>query len=411
MRKLREYYWPSLAKDTHDYTLGHLYCAKHGTARRSQSQSSPSVAGKMVLLGMDFKGPLPQARLSVEESIQCCFPQFSDCTVATTHPPENGFAGSQFTHIFLVIDYFSRFVWAFPVSAANQTEAIRCLIWLFQIWGPPRAIYSDIGTHFSGATMQKFLSSQGTLWIPAPSGSKRSTGMVEKANDLLERILKKISQREDWPFRVQRSAYELNRREVRSLGFSPYEIMFGYQPSSSSELKIPTLRHEDEHASAVLAHMANLEVERDKVIQKYSLRRQLQKNRHDLGVSRNISYSSGDLVMLYDHSAAKRKLCASYRGPFIISGLAGDNGKSYTLRQVNGEPIRNTYHGDQLRPFRLREGYLVTDEELGIKVYQNIRLGRSRHKLSAVVELVPGAHCISNAVDLASCFPILKPLN
>ncbi|KAI1003000.1 hypothetical protein K3495_g5204 [Podosphaera aphanis] len=218
--------------------------------------------------------------------------------------------------------------------------------------------------------MQKFLSSQGTLWIPAPSGSKRSMGMVKKANDLLERILKKIPQREDWPLRVQRSAYELNRREVRSLGFSPYEIMFGYnQPHSSLELKIPTLRHEDEHASAVLAHMANLEVERDKVIQKDSLRRQLQKNRHDLSVSRNISYSSGDLVMLYDHSAAKRKLCASYRGPFIISGSAGDNGKSYTLRQVNGEPIRNTYDGDQLRPFRLRESYLVTGKELGIKIF------------------------------------------
>lgn len=58
----------------------------------------------------------------------------------------------------MVIDYFSRFVWAFPDSAANQAEAIRCLIWFFEIWGPPVAIYADIGSHFSGATMQKFLS-------------------------------------------------------------------------------------------------------------------------------------------------------------------------------------------------------------------------------------------------------------
>ncbi|KAI0993183.1 hypothetical protein K3495_g15001, partial [Podosphaera aphanis] len=180
MRKLREYYWPRLAKDTHDYILGCMYCAKHGTARRSQSQSSPSVSQKMALLGMDFIGPLPQAKLSVEESIRCCFPQFSECTTITDDPPENGFTSSQFTHIFLVIDYFSRFVWAFPVSAANQTEAIRCLIWLFEIWGPPGAIYSDIGTHFSGAKMQQFLSNQNVLWIPAPSGSKRSTGMAEK---------------------------------------------------------------------------------------------------------------------------------------------------------------------------------------------------------------------------------------
>ncbi|KAI0992768.1 hypothetical protein K3495_g15417, partial [Podosphaera aphanis] len=175
MRKLRDYYWPKLAKDTNDYILGCLYCAKHGTARRSQSQSSPSVSEKMALLGMDFIGPLPQAKLSVEESIQRCFPQFSDFTV-DSDPPESGFTSSQFTHIFLVIDYFSRFVWAFPVSAANQTEAIRCLIWIFEIWGAPVAIYSDIGTHFSGSKIQQFLANHDVLWIPAPSGSKNING-------------------------------------------------------------------------------------------------------------------------------------------------------------------------------------------------------------------------------------------
>lgn len=112
--------------------------------------------------------------------------------------------------------------------------------------------------------------------MPAPSASKRSTGMVEKANDLLERILKKVPHREEWPLRVQRSAYELNRREIRSLGFSPYEIMFRYQSPSSLELKIPILRRsqlhfllyntdlnsldEDEHASSVLNYMTNLDI-------------------------------------------------------------------------------------------------------------------------------------------------------
>lgn len=158
-------------------------------------------------------------------------------------------------------------------------------------------------------------------------------------------------------------------------------------------------------------NMANLEVERDEVIQKDSLHRQLQKNRHDLGVSQSISYSPGDLVMPYDHSGAKRKLCPAYRGPFVISGLAGDYGKSYNLRQINGDHIRNTFQRDQLRPFRLREGYLITGEELGIKVYQNIRLVRSRHKLPAVVEFVPGAHYNSNAVNLASCYPIFSSPN
>ncbi|RKF63300.1 hypothetical protein OnM2_026084 [Erysiphe neolycopersici] len=103
----------------------------------------------------------------------------------------------------------------------------QAILSLFEIWGPPEAICADIGSHFSGATIEKFLSQQGVLWMPTPSASKRSTGMVEKANELLERILK-VPHREVWLLRVLRSAYELNRREIRLLGFTPCGIAFGY---------------------------------------------------------------------------------------------------------------------------------------------------------------------------------------
>ncbi|POS82330.1 hypothetical protein EPUL_005215, partial [Erysiphe pulchra] len=41
------------------------------------------------------------------------------------------------------------------------------------------------------------------------------------------------------------------------------------------------------------------------------------------------------LVMLYDHARAKIKLHASYRGPFVVAGFAGEHKKSYLLRQVD----------------------------------------------------------------------------
>ncbi|RKF61916.1 putative eka-like protein, partial [Erysiphe neolycopersici] len=99
----------------------------------------------------------------------------------------------------MLVDYFSRFVWAFPCSTPDQAEAIRCLIWLFSIFGTPISIYADIGTHFTGGSMARFLQDHKVLFTPAPSGAKRATGMVEKMNDLLERILKKQSNKSEWP--------------------------------------------------------------------------------------------------------------------------------------------------------------------------------------------------------------------
>ena len=96
-----------------------------------------------------------------------------------------------YTHILHVIDYFSRFTWAFLVTSATQEEVIRCLQIIFDRFGFPVAFYTDEGTHFNGMKIQDWLLSLGILWIGAPVGAKRSTRMIEKANDLLERVLKK----------------------------------------------------------------------------------------------------------------------------------------------------------------------------------------------------------------------------
>ena len=73
----------------------------------------------------------------------------------------------------------------------DQAEVIRCLIWLFNIFGPPISIYADIGFHFTGRSMKQFLKDHKVMFTPARSVAKRATGTVEKSNDLLEMILKK----------------------------------------------------------------------------------------------------------------------------------------------------------------------------------------------------------------------------
>ena len=55
------------------------------------------------------------------------------------------------------------------------------------------------------------------------------------------------------------------------------------------------------------------------------------KDRHDLGVRGQGSFSPGDLVVLYDTKSIKKKMHRAYKGPFIIVGPEGFQGKSYYL--------------------------------------------------------------------------------
>ncbi|POS81885.1 hypothetical protein EPUL_006527 [Erysiphe pulchra] len=211
--------------------------------------------------------------------------------------------------------------------------------------------------------MAKFLQSQKVLYIPAPSTAKRATGMIEKANNLSERVMKGMVSKPEWPIYVHRVAYEMNRREIRHLGYSPYEIIFGYNPPSSLEPEVPHMKrsklllelqkfdfdnveNDEIMAEAVFHHVAKVEAIKSRIRRKDDWRRLVQKEKHDLGVWQRWEYIPGSLVMVYDHIHAKDKLHTAYRGPFVITGYGGDHGKSFTIRQFNGENIKNTFHGD-----------------------------------------------------------------
>ncbi|KAI0995222.1 hypothetical protein K3495_g12960, partial [Podosphaera aphanis] len=178
LRFLRDLYWPSMLKDTHDYIEGCLTCAKHGTALRSKTLS------KFLWI---------------------------TSPVSSGHTP------------------------ALPIIR----KTIQFLGEIFEKEGIPVGIYADEGPHFQKAT-REFCRKAGVVWIPAPVAAKRSVGMVEKANDLLQRVLVKGGDSSDWSLRLNRSTFLLNRREIAYLGFSPFELHRGYLPESTLSSSFPS---------------------------------------------------------------------------------------------------------------------------------------------------------------------------
>ncbi len=82
-------------------------------------------------------------------------------------------------------------------------------------------------------------------------------------------------------------------------------------------------------------------------------------------------------------------LTSSWQGPFWVTGLAGDHGKSYTLAQISGKKIKGLLHGDHVRKFCLREGYLIPASESRIPEYQNLRAPKQRKRRPIVTYLAP----------------------
>ena len=163
-----------------------------------------------------------------------------------------------------------------------------------------------------------------------------------------------------------------NNRFMEQLGYTPKQILLGCSdhqlghleqlyptPTSSSILEWVTDRSfkpltMDELALVVWDFMERRENTRERVIFKNEKYKESMKRQHDQGVKER-SFNLRDLCMLWDISmkGIGGKLQPRWRGPFIVEGYAGEHHTSYLLRQINGNKIMGSHHGDHLSKIQL----------------------------------------------------------
>lgn len=161
-----------------------------------------SICHPFQLLGIDFIGPLK----------------------ATS---EGGF-----TYILHVLCYFSLYSFTFPCEDANAEDVIKHLGSLFRMLGCPIAIYWDRGQHFKNTKVEDWLRSKGVRFSSSPSGSHKSTGMVEIGNRLLEDVLRRsMGAEHEWNKVLEKSTQALAHRVISYLGLTPAGILLGRKPS------------------------------------------------------------------------------------------------------------------------------------------------------------------------------------
>ncbi|KAI1000796.1 hypothetical protein K3495_g7401 [Podosphaera aphanis] len=99
--------------------------------------------------------------------------------------------------------------------------------------------------------------------------------------DLTQRVIKKDGR--PWPLIVQSSSREINKRDITHLGYSPFEILLGFQPTGSLDLLFPSslrldlvanlrdfvsVDEESVEAEAMLNHNADQCLRRQTVIER-----------------------------------------------------------------------------------------------------------------------------------------------
>ena len=380
LRMLRgRYYWPTRIRDVALYCKSCDACQRFGPlcpSRRSL-KTIPNVQ-PMDMLGIDFVGPISPHAINT---------------------------GSRY--ILIVVDYFSRYLFAEATSKTDGETVTKVVRQIAQKMGWPLAIYSDNASYFVKGQFPTELEKRKVLLFSAPITHPSSVGLAEKYVHLTMTALRTILQGgggeplplENWEKVLPAAVFAINNRIVRTHGFSPAQLLFGFTPRGHPEdfslrdklvaytglleekmnswIKDRSVEKWEEEG--VLSDREDNDGEdndrwlqltkieerrRDAAMKTYETQKVLEKKE----IGRGEPPQKGDLVLLRRFVVDKdkgRKLEVKWEGPYLVTKLSS-SGVSVTLTDFLTDRVKGRYSTDALKLYVQRQlGEQVGESEMG----------------------------------------------
>jgi hypothetical protein len=343
---VHRYWWKGMHRDTKEYCMSCVVCAKRKVAHRHGDipMLSPQVDqvqeyGPMECIAIDGVGPLPTSG-----------------------------GNQQTSHWLTICDVHTRIGMAIPIRR-ETTENIAYQIvhrWIM-LYGFPRCIISDNGPGFASAVMKrcmKLLDVKVKLILPY---RPQSNGICERLNGTLKSMLGSYTQKtqKEWADLLPHIVFAYNTSVHNATGYTPYYLLYGREACIGSEI---ILRGEREarslpeyikniHRNIALAqqHFANrvnaTADERDRI--------------NDM-MKHTVKYHIGDEVYIYllPKSDAKndvtRKLMSPYHGPYRVTKVIND--VAYQVEHLETKK-KKSVHVSKMKKVHKRPQHLMPPEE------------------------------------------------
>jgi hypothetical protein len=286
-------------------------------------------------------------------------------------------------YILIVVDYFTRYAWAQACPAINGSVVSGVVASIARTFGLPRSVYTDNASYFVEGVFPDYLTVRGVRQFPAPKTHPSSVGLLERYVQLVLYGIRKIvvagGDINQWSSYLDQVVHSMNTRVVRVHGYSPAELMFGYNPvvhhheftvrdnQAAQDLQDRHRRwnHQEDDAGLLGpqqdVHLAARDERTEDVRQRYLTRFVQQQDRQ----GRFAPPKEGDLVLLRRAALDNRydkKLEARWEGPFRLGNIAhhGRSGRLYDIttgQLVKTKPsgLKDRIHLDDLRVYVTRK--------------------------------------------------------
>ena len=334
MRKLRKnFFWPNMKRDVKAWVTSCHACQLLGKPGKRVPKAPlrplPIVKEPFSRVQIDCVGPLPRSSSGHE-------------------------------YMLTIMCLTTRFPEAIPLRTIRSEKIVAEIHNFFCHFGFPKVIQSDNGTNFTSKVFQDYCTSQGIQHVTSVPYHPESQGAIERYHQTLKSMLNSCAfdNPKTWHNLVPQLLFCTRTSVHTSLGFTPAQMVFGYEVKGP--LEIVKERYLNKDAESNVLDMINLNRENyfriQAMAQKHlAVSKAAMKLRYDEGKVQRC-FEVGDEVLVFLPSE-KSLFHARFEGPFEITEKLSE--LNYRISTPSRKQKSRVVHINQIKLYHRREEAMV----------------------------------------------------
>ena len=329
-RLLQHFWWPSVSKDVSEYVRSCHGCQKIGKPGHQLKQYPlkpiPVLDQLFDEVLVDIVGPLPRTSKGNE-------------------------------YILSILETSSRFPEAVPLRKCTSRAVTDALTKYFTMFGLPKRVRSDQGSHFLAHVFQDSLNSLGVSHVVGCAYHPQTQGAVERFHQTLKSMLKGyvLEHEKEWDVGLPFLMFAARTSVHESLGVTPADLVFGHSPRGPLQLLKDNCLEQRTHKSDVRTYVVNMKARLRKALDLAhshlgASQRKMKEHYDTKAVKREFAVGDDVLVQLpVQGNALTATLCGPYRVKQKVDNF------NYVVLTPDRRKKSQLCHINQLRQYTPRQ--------------------------------------------------------
>ena len=332
---LNHFYWPGIKSDVSQHCKSCHTCQMVGkpnqTIPKAQLQPIPAFDEPFSRVIIDCVGPLPKTKKGCEYllTIMC----------ASTRFPE-----------------------AIPLRNIKAKTIVNALVKFFTFVGLPKSIQSDQGSNFMSGIFQQVMYELGIKQYKSSAYHPESQGALERFHQTLKNMIRSycFDTEKDWDEGIHLLLFAVRESVQESLGFSPFELVFGHTVRGPLKLLKEKFLSDDDSSLNLLQYVSDFKNRLSKACD--AARSNLKSAQSKMKIrydenAKDRNFEPGDKVLAL-LPIPGRPLQARYYGPYTVDKKLSD--VNYIVNTPGRRKQKQLCHINMLKKYIDRDSSVIS---------------------------------------------------